>query len=151
MFLAIDNHTDNARRRLAAAARGERGMSLIEILVVLAIIGLIAGGFFVAVLPRLGGAKVSTAKNEVIMIEGQSEMYMIEKSGACPKSMADLKAAGIAKKVKKDPWGGEYKITCPGEHNSVDVSSAGEDKKFGSEDDINSWEGDGGEAPAEDE
>jgi general secretion pathway protein G len=135
------------RLRTAVAARGTRGMTLIEILVVLAIIGLIMGGVAVAAFSRLSGAQADQAKNDVLEIENLSEMYMLQKSGKCPKSMKDLKAAGITKKVKKDPWGTEYKITCPAQHSdSVDVSSAGKDKQFGNEDDVNSWDDASGEA-----
>jgi general secretion pathway protein G len=130
------------RRRRALAARATRGMTLIEILVVLAIIGLIMGGVAVAAFGQLGDAQVDVAHNDVIEIEAQAEMFMVQKSGKCPTSMKDLKAAGITKKVRKDPWGTEYQIKCPGEHSDIDVSSAGKDKQFSNEDDIQSWQDD---------
>ncbi len=128
------------RKRLAAAAaaRGSRGMTLIEILVVLAIIGLIMGGVAVYASGALTEAKLKTAKKDIANLETSIEMFQIQKN-KCPKSVQDLKAAGIIKKVTKDPWGTEYIIKCPGEHGGVDISSLGKDKEV-SEDDINSWD-----------
>jgi general secretion pathway protein G len=122
-----------------AARRASRGMTLIEILVVLAIIGLIIGGVAVAAFGAFGGAQTDTAKNEVTSIQSMAEMFQMQKK-TCPKDVQDLKAAGIMKKVKKDPWGSAYKLTCPGEHGPVDVVSAGPDKEFGTPDDVNSWD-----------
>ena len=129
-------------RRARASRAASRGMTLIEIMVVLAIIGLIVGGVAVAAFGRLGEAQVDTARNDVAAIESASEMYMLQKK-KCPKDMKDLKAGGIVRKAKKDPWGTDYQITCPGEKGDIDVSSAGPDKNFGSEDDVNSWDEDG--------
>ena len=141
--------TAQKRIRRAVATRSTRGMTLIEILVVLAIIGLIMGGVAVAAFSRLSGAQVDTARNDVIEIVRLSEMFMLQKSGKCPKSFTDLKAAGITTKVKKDPWGTEYQIKCPGQHGEIDVSSAGKDKQFGNEDDVNSWDEDAPEGAEE--
>lgn len=138
-----------ARQRMlrAAAARGShgsRGMTLIEILVVLAIIGLIMGGVAVVASNALGDAKIKTAKKDIANLETSIEMYQIQKN-KCPKSVADLKAAGIIKKITKDPWGNDYIIKCPGEHDAVDIYSEGKDKDDDS-DNINSWgEGDKGD------
>ncbi len=123
----------------AAARKSSRGMTLIEILVVLAIIGLIVGGVAVVAGGAFTDAQQSTAENEVIQIEQATEMYMVQKKGKCPKSVQDLKAGGVLKKVKKDPWGTEYQLKCPGEHSDIDISSAGKDKEFGTGDDVNSW------------
>jgi general secretion pathway protein G len=123
----------------ATARKSSRGMTLVEILVVLAIIGLIVGGVAVVAGGAFTDAQQSTAENEVVQIEQATEMYMVQKKGKCPKSVQDLKAGGVLKKVKKDPWGTEYQIKCPGEHSDIDVSSAGKDKEFGTADDVNSW------------
>ena len=141
-------NTSSKRIRTAAARKASRGMTLIEILVVLAIIGLIIGGVTVVASNAFSGAQEDTAKNEVLAIEQQVEMYKVQKK-KCPKSMQDLKAAGITKKVKKDPWGTPYDIKCPGEESPIEVRSAGPDKELGSDDDIKSWEGDADEESEE--
>lgn len=127
------------KRRLARRAHS-RGMTLIEILVVLAIIGLIMGGVAVMASGALDRARIETAGKDIKTYIGGVEMYSISKKGKCPKSLDDLKAAGVIKTINKDPWGNDYTLKCPGEHGDVDISSAGPDGEFGNEDDINSWD-----------
>lgn len=125
----------NQRRR-----RRNRGMTLIEILVVLAIIGLIVGGVSVVAFSALADSKVKAAASDVIKLQAACEQFMLQKNDKCPKTMADLKAAGVVARVQKDPWGEEFQIVCPGEHGSVDVISYGPDRKAGGGDDVVSWE-----------
>ena len=114
-------------------------MTLVEILVVLAIIGLIMGGVAVVAGGAFGDAQLDTAKNETIKIAGLADMYSLKKKGKCPSDMKALKAAGIIKKVSQDPWGNDYKIVC--EDGGVKgVASAGPDGEFDNSDDINSWD-----------
>ena len=118
-----------------------RGMTLIEILVVLAIIGLIVGGVSVVAFNAFGESKVKQGYNDVINVQKACEQFMLQKNDKCPKSLEDLRAAGVVSRVQKDPWGQDFIITCPGEHGSaVDVQSFGPDKKAGGGDDIVSWE-----------
>lgn len=116
-------------------------MTLIEILVVLAIIGLIVGGVSVVAFNAFSESKVKQGYTDVINVQKACEQYMLQKNDKCPKSLQDLKAAGVVSRVQKDPWGEDFVITCPGEHGSaVDVLSYGPDKKQGGDDDIVSWE-----------
>lgn len=133
------------------AVRGSRGMSLIEIMVVLAIISMILGGIGVMAFNRFKDAQLDTAKNETVVIQQAVEQYMLQKRGKCPKSLQDLKASGIASKVSKDPWGNEYEIKCPGEKTSVDVVSAGPDGEMGSDDDIANYQDEAGDGEDADE
>jgi general secretion pathway protein G len=115
-------------------------MTLIEIMVVVAIIGLVMGGVGLMAFNRFQDAQVDTARKDVVQIQQAVEMYMTQKRGKCPRSMQDLKAAGIASKVSKDPWGSEYELRCPGaEGRSVDIISPGKDKEVGTEDDITNF------------
>ena len=133
-----------ARRRAAAMRRGSRGMTLIEIMMVVAIIGLIMGGLAFALMGRFDNAKLKTAKNQVVQLATAAEMFEVEE-GKCPKDQAELKARGHLKKKMKDPWGNEYNLKCPGEHGRVDVWSNGADGEEGTDDDLTSWDDDEGD------
>ena len=125
-----------------------KGMTLIEIMIVIAIIGLIMGGLAFALMGRLDTAKDKTAITQVTQLTTTAEMYEVEK-GKCPKDLAELKAGGYIKKLMKDPWGKPYEVKCPGEHGRVDVRSAGPDGEFGTDDDVNSWAEEGEEGEEE--
>ncbi|MCA9710428.1 MAG: type II secretion system protein GspG [Myxococcales bacterium] len=132
-------------RRVGLATKAQRGMTLIEIMVVVAIISLIMGGVGIMAFNRYQDAQKSDAKNQAIQIQQAVEQYRMAKN-KCPKALQDLKAAGFISRVSKDPWGGDYTFTCPGEKTSVDVVSPGEDGELGTPDDITNYddEGEGG-------
>lgn len=132
-----------------AAARSARGMTLIEILVVLAIIGLIMGGVAIVAFNAFDDSKSKAAAKDIATLAQSVEMYRLQKN-KCPKSAQDLKAAGIIQKITKDPWGQDYVIKCPGEHGPVDITSLGKDGEV-SEDDINSWDENLGEGTEKEE
>lgn len=130
-----------AARARSHASRGRQlGMTLIEIMVVVAIISLIMGGVGIMAFNRFQDAQLGTARSEVMNIRGAVETYRVNKRGKCPKTMQDLKAAGVIDKVAKDPWGTEYEFKCPGEKDQVDVVSAGPDAEMGTADDIASYD-----------
>jgi general secretion pathway protein G len=127
---------DGRRRRLNS--NSQLGMTLIEIMVVLAIISLILGGVGVMAFNRFKDAQASDAKNQVTQIHQLVEQFMLQKR-KCPKNVQELKAAGIASKVTKDPWGNEYEIHCEqGAADGIEVKSAGVDGTMGTDDDLSS-------------
>jgi general secretion pathway protein G len=126
-----------AARRGVIRRAAAKGMTLVEILVVLAIIGLIMGGVAVVASGAFSDAQVSSAKTEVAKISGFAEMYILKKK-KCPKDLKALKGAGVIKKVEKDPWDNPYKIVCEG-GGLKGVASAGPDGQWDNADDIESW------------
>jgi general secretion pathway protein G len=125
------------------ARRGGGGFTLLEIMIVLAIIGLIAGAVSIAVIPKVKKAKIQAAQLGIKKIVGATESILAGPGASCPKGMEDLVSQGeIRKGDVNDPWGTPYTYRCPGTQSpeGVDVVSAGPDKKPGSEDDIKSWE-----------
>ncbi len=90
--------------------RAQRGMTLVEIMVVVAILGLIAAAVAVAVIPRFEDAKRDTAALDIKTIEGALKQYYAKK-GNYPDTGTGLKAlvdTQILDTLPKDPWQREY-------------------------------------------
>ena len=128
-----------------------RGMTLIEIMVVITILGLIATVVTVNVLDRLDEAKASTAKTQIKGLEEALDEFrrdngfyptteqglqaLVEKptSGRAP---AHYPSKGYLKggKVPKDPFNCEYKYYSPGiQGHDYEIYSLGRDCQEGGE------------------
>ncbi len=127
-------------------ARAQRGMTLLEIMIVLAILALVMG---LVVGPRVmrmfGKSKVDIAQLTVkkYAYEAFGEWSQAHPDKACPDKLDDLTQYMDSKDVK-DPWGNPYKMFCgqnlpAGAKGGLAVMSAGEDGKEGTEDDVKSW------------
>ncbi len=106
--------------RKLAAARGARGMTLIEIMVVVFILGLIATVIAINVGGVSDTAKIETAKLDIKGFEQALDLYMLKK-GSYPNASEGLNvlySEGILKgSLKKDPWGKDYVYLYPGQKN----------------------------------
>ncbi len=133
-----------------------RGMTLIEILVVLTLIGIVMGIVGGNYLGQGEKAKQKAAKIEIEQIGQTLDLFRLE-VGRYPTTQEGLQAlisapAGVSnwngpywKKgtLPKDPWTHEYKYASPGQHGAYDLYSFGADGKEGGEGndkDITSWE-----------
>ena len=122
------------------------GMTLIEILVVLVLIGVvlgIVGGNFIG---KGEKAKADAAKIEISQIGQTLDLYKLE-IGRYPTTQEGLQAliaapAGVTNwngpywkrpTVPKDPWGNEYKYTSPAQNAPYEIVSLGADGKEGGE------------------
>jgi general secretion pathway protein G len=131
------------RTAIAGTARAAAaGFTLLEVMIVLAIIGLIAGGVGLTVFNQFKKGQAKVAKTQVTEISGAIQQYMMENNSECPKGMDDLVAKKNIKKAIKDPWGKDFVIKCPGTNDTdgADISSGGPDKQDGTPDDIKSWD-----------
>ncbi len=126
-------------RRGGLSEASQRGMTLIEIMVVLVIIGLIASAVAVNVMGSLGEAKVKQAKTDLHTLENCLDLYKIEKSRypTTEEGLQALVAAGKCKANLKDPWGHDYVYLYPGQAHpdSFDIKSYGGDGQPGGEGD----------------
>lgn len=127
------------RTQIRRALAHQRGMTLIEIMVVVAIISLVMGGVGLMAFNSFKQAQLDTARKDVVQIQQAVELYKLQKRSKCPKTLQDLKTAGVAAKISKDPWGNDYVFKCPGDKAEVDVISGGPDGEVGTEDDINNY------------
>ena len=137
MFVAI------RRRYLKRAA--QRGMTLLEIMIVLAILALVMG---LVVGPKVF-ALFSHAKGDIAKDTVQKYAYEAYPSWAsahpdksCPDRIEDLNEY-MNNKDTKDPWGGDYTMLCgqnlPAGAKGIAITSPGPDGKIGNEDDVKSW------------
>lgn len=125
-----------ARRKSRA-----RGVTLVEVLIVVAILSLIAGGVAVFAIPKFQQAQKDTAKTDAKTLVQVVETWKLNHPGSggdCP-TIESLKADKALRPDQNtnDPWGSPYRIVCSGEE--FGVMSLGPDKKEGSEDDV--WAG----------
>ncbi len=118
-----------------------RGMTLIEIMVVLVILGLIAAAVSVNVMGRLAEAKVRQAKVDVAKIAEQVDAFKALR-GHYPSTEQGLQALITEKFLNankdgklKDPWDHEYVYLYPGQAHpdAFDVKTYGADGQAGGE------------------
>jgi general secretion pathway protein G len=139
---------------------GNRGFSLVEILVVLVIIGLLVSIVAPNVLERADEARIQKVKADFKNIETALKLYkldnfaypsteqglaaLVEKSGVDPIPR-NFKEGGYLEKIPEDPWGRPYLYLNPPEfgHGAFDLYSLGADGVSGGEGqnaDIGNWQ-----------
>jgi len=136
--MTTNDNQKKKRRRVVDA-----GFTLLEIMVVLAIIALIAGGVGAAVFKQYKKAQIQTAKMRVKAARDATAQFMMDNSNSCPKGLEELLSQKyLDRNNGKDPWGKDLNFRCPGTNDidSADISSSGPDRQEGSQDDIKSWE-----------
>ena len=116
-------------RHDAVRYAAQRGMTLIEIMIVIVIMAMIATGISIAVTQRLKSARESDARIGACTIKNAVEMYMAEHPRKCP-TLEDLKDGYIKSETgTQDPWEEDYVVDCSGQ--DPDVYSQGPDGQGG--------------------
>ena len=139
--------------------KNAKGFSLIELMVVIVILGILAGMVMPRLMGRTDDAKITKAQVDIQALSTALKLYKLD-SGDFPTTEQGLKALvsppeeegqGHWKKggyldkksVPKDPWGRDFIYLSPGTQGDFDIISYGADGVPGGEDknkDIKSWE-----------
>ena len=135
-----------------------KGFTLIEVLVVVAILGILAAIIVPRLMDRPDEAKRVAAKADIGAIVQVLKLYRLD-NGFYPStdqglgalvqrpttnpSPANWKQGGYLDRLPKDPWGGDYQYLSPGVRGEIDVFSLGADRARGGEGnnaDIGNWD-----------
>jgi len=129
----------------ASAVRNSRGFTLLELLVVMVIIGLLAGYVGPRYFAQIGKSEVKAARAQLDALGKALDQYRLD-TGHYPTSEQGLvtlverpanepKWSGpyLVKAVPADPWGNPYVFIMPGQHGEYDLLSYGKDGKPGGE------------------
>jgi general secretion pathway protein G len=144
-------------RSLRLRPAGDAGFTLIEIMVVIAIIGILATLIVPKIMGKPDEARAIAAKQDVSTLVQAFKLYrldigryptteqgiraLVEKPTSEPVPQ-NWKAGGYLDSIPKDPWGNPYQYSNPGTRGEIDVYSFGADGKAGGIDndaDIGNW------------
>ncbi|WP_421903754.1 type II secretion system major pseudopilin GspG [Maridesulfovibrio sp.] len=149
------------RIRIADLKKGQRGFSLIELMIVIVILGLLASMLVPKIMDRPNEARVTKAKMDMKALDSALKLYKLD-TGRYPSTEQGLQALitkpetrPVPRNYRKggyldsatapvDPWGYDYIYRSPGEEGRpYELISLGADGMEGGEDydaDIKSWE-----------
>lgn len=132
------------------------GFSLIELLVVLVILGLLAGVVAPKVMKHVGKAKSDSARLQIENLGAALDLYFLEigdypttEQGlqaliALPENSSNWNGPYLKKKnIPNDPWKQAYQYKSPGDNGAYDLFTLGKDKQLGGEKenkDVLSWQ-----------
>jgi general secretion pathway protein G len=138
----------------SAKRAAARGFTLLELLVVMVIIGLLAGFVAPRYFGQIGKSEVKVARAQIDALEKALDQYRLD-TGRYPSTEQGLSAlverpgdeskwAGpyLRKRVPLDPWGKPYVYRFPGERSEFDLVSLGRDGQpggSGADEDIVNW------------
>lgn len=135
----------------------DAGVTLIEMMVVIVIIGLVAAIVAINVLPSQDTARVEKARADVSTLEQALELYRLDRARypsteeglealiqppMAPDGVGVVRTDPYIRRLPKDPWGRDYLYVAPGEKGAFDLYTLGADGREGGEGvdaDIGNW------------
>ena len=136
----------------------EHGFTLVEIMVVVAILGILAALIVPKIIGRSDDARIVAARQDVATLGAALKLYRLDNQ-RYPTTEQGLKAlvekptvepvptnwktGGYLDKLPRDPWGNAYQYLQPGVHGELDIFSLGADGQpggTGNDADIGSWD-----------
>jgi len=137
--------------------RGQRGFTLLEVMVVVVILGILAALVVPKIISRPDEARVMAARQDIASLMQALKLYRLDnqryptteqglQSLVTMPTIAPIppnwKTGGYVERLPKDPWGNPYQYLNPGVHGEIDVFSYGADAAPGGEGidaDLGSW------------
>lgn len=136
--------------------RSPAGFTLIEVMVVVAILAILAAVVVPRVMDEPAKARTAKVEQDIRAIESALDLYkldnfnypttdqglqaLVSKPGGA--DLRNYKDGGYLRELPVDPWGNQYQYLNPGQHGEVDVFSLGADGTPGGEGnnaDIGNW------------
>jgi general secretion pathway protein G len=133
-----------------------RGFTLLELLVVVVIIGMLAGLVAPRYFDQVGKSNTKIAKAQIDSLEKALDQYRLDVGSyptteqsltslfTKPNNVEKWQGPYLKKPVPPDPWGRPYHYKSPGDHSDYDIYSYGADNQpggTGENSDVDSWGG----------
>jgi len=146
--------TPNSSCTAAGMAREARGFTLLELLVVMVIIGLLAGYVGPKYFSQIGKSEVKAARAQMDALGKALDQFRLDTGHyptmeeglgvlvARPANEPKWDGPYLTKDVPLDPWGNHYVFKIPGDHGEYDLLSYGKDGQPGGEGeaaDVTNW------------
>jgi len=144
----------NSMQSNGRSTRAMRGFTLLELLVVMVIIGLLAGIVAPQYFAQIGKSNAKVARAQIEALGQALDQYRLD-VGRYPSSEQALVALRVApsgvarwqgpylkRDIPQDPWGNSYQYRVPGQHGDYDLVSLGADGQPGGDGeaaDVVSW------------
>lgn len=143
------------REARTKALAKDAGVTLVEMMVVIVIIGLVTTVVVINVLPSMDTARIEKARADIHGIEQAMERYRLDYSRypgmehglqallEPPAREGAVAQEAYIRRLPNDPWGRAYEYVIPGEHGAFDIYTLGADGQQGGEGvdaDIGNWQ-----------
>ena len=136
--------------------RRSSGFTLIEVMVVVAILAILAAVVVPRIMDEPAKARMAKVEQDIRAIESALDLYkldnfnypttaqglqaLVSKPGGA--DLSNYKQGGYLRELPVDPWGNQYQYLSPGQHREVDIYSLGADGAPGGQGnnaDIGNW------------